>query len=93
MVRVISVDQNPYLMNNGKKIGIKFLDKNLQIESQTMGVGVKVLIKTKDEKGHNITEYGYIVRRLNAQVYEVWGESSQSIFLLSPEEFTELPKE
>lgn len=58
-----------------------------------MGIGIKVLINTKDDKGHIITEYGYITRRLNAQLYEIWGESSQVTFLLSPDEFTEIPND
>lgn len=58
-----------------------------------MSIGVKVIINTKDDNNHIITEYGYIVRRLNAHLYEVWGESSQTTYLLSPEEFTEITKE
>ncbi len=55
-----------------------------------MSIGVKVLINTKDGNGHTITEYGYITRRLNSQLYEIWSESSQVTYLLSPEEFTEI---
>ena len=55
-----------------------------------MDTGVKVLINTKDDNGNNIAEYGYITRRLNSQLYEIWVESSQSTYLLSPQEFTEI---
>lgn len=55
--------------------------------------GVKVLINTKDEKGRDICDYGYITRRINAQVYEIWSESYQTVFLLHPEEFTEVNKD
>ena len=58
-----------------------------------MGVGVKVLINVKDHDGEVNTEYGYIMRRLNADLYEIYGESSQVVFWLSKSEFTELPKE
>lgn len=55
-----------------------------------MATGIKVLINTKDDNNHAITEYGYIMRRLNAQLYEIYGESSQVIYHLTPEEFTEV---
>jgi hypothetical protein len=55
-----------------------------------MSIGVRVIINTKDDNNNPVTEYGYIVRRLNAHLYEIWGESSQIIFFLSPEEFTEI---
>lgn len=54
-----------------------------------MSEGIKVLIDTKDDTGCLITGYGYITRRINAQLYEVWIESSNEIYLLSPNEFTE----
>jgi hypothetical protein len=55
-----------------------------------MTIGVRVLIDTKDGNNYPIREYGYITRRLNAQLYEIWGESSQVTYLLSPQEFTEI---
>lgn len=58
-----------------------------------MGVGVKVLIDIKDHDGKRNTEYGYIMRRLNADLYEIYGETSQVVFWLSRSEFQELPKE
>ena len=54
-----------------------------------MATGIKVLIDTKDDTGYRITGYGYITRRINAQLYEVWIESSNETYLLSPNEFTE----
>lgn len=55
-----------------------------------MPIGVKVLIDTKDGNGQTITEYGYIMRRLNAHLYEIYGENSQVVYQLTPDEFTEL---
>ena len=52
--------------------------------------GVRVLIDTNDDHNCPIIEYGYITRRLNSQLYEIWGESSQETYLLSPQEFTEI---
>lgn len=52
--------------------------------------GVRVLIDTNDDHNRPIIEYGYITRRLNSQLYEIWGESSQETYLLSPKEFTEI---
>jgi len=51
--------------------------------------GVQVLIETEDEE-IRIKGHGYIVRRINAQVYEVWSESHQTVFLLHPSEFVEI---
>lgn len=58
-----------------------------------MPTGVRVLINTNDGNNHAITEYGYITRRLNSQLYEIWGESSQITYLLSPQEFTEIKED
>lgn len=58
-----------------------------------MSAGVRVLIDTNDGNSHTITEYGYITRRLNSQLYEIWGESSQVTYLLSPQEFTEIKED
>ena len=55
-----------------------------------MAIGIKVLINTKDDNNHTITEYGYIMRRLNAHLYEIYGESSQTVYQLTTEEFTEI---
>jgi hypothetical protein len=54
-----------------------------------MSTGIRVLIETKDDRGRHITGYGYITRRINAQLYEVWIESSNETYLLSPNEFIE----
>ena len=55
-----------------------------------MSQGSKVLINTKDGNNHDVCDYGYIVRRMNAQLYEIWSETYQVSMLLSPEEFTEI---
>ena len=52
--------------------------------------GIRVLINTKNDTGQAITEYGYITRRLNAHLYEVYGETSKTLFSLSPDEFKEI---
>jgi len=78
-------------MKRGVKIGIIFLSHKKKVK--TMGMGVKVLINVKNDNGTFNTEYGYILRRLNCDLYEIWGETSQSVLWLSREEFKELPKE
>ena len=55
-----------------------------------MTYGVRVLINTKNNSGEKIQEYGYITRRINAHLYEVYGETSNVLFNLSPEEFKEI---
>jgi len=45
--------------------------------------GVKIKVKDGEE-------YGYILRRLNADSYEVWLESADSTVVLSPKEFVEV---
>lgn len=55
-----------------------------------MTEGVRVLINTKSDSGESIKEYGYITRRINAHLYEVYGETSNTLFNLSPEEFKEI---
>lgn len=52
--------------------------------------GIKVLINTKNDAGQVIKEYGYITRRINAHLYEVYGETSNVLFSLSPDEFKEI---
>lgn len=52
--------------------------------------GVRVLIKTKNNFGKDIKEYGYITRRINAHLYEIYGETSKILFQLSPDEFKEI---
>lgn len=51
--------------------------------------GVKVVINTFDENQNKINGEGYICRRLNSDLYEVWSEELHTILLLSPEEFEE----
>jgi hypothetical protein len=51
---------------------------------------MKVLINTKNENNETISEYGYILRRLNAHAYEIWVESLQLLFILHPDEFEEI---
>lgn len=48
--------------------------------------GVRVEIKSKDNK----KEYGYILRRINVDNYEIWCEDSDKILYLCKEEFKEL---
>lgn len=52
--------------------------------------GVRVQINTKNDLEQPIQEYGYIVRRINAHLYEVYGETSKTLFSLHPEEFKEI---
>lgn len=49
-----------------------------------MDYGVRVVLKDGRE--------GYIVRRLDAQSYEIWIEEEDADVVLSPDEFTERPK-
>lgn len=55
-----------------------------------MTTGVKVLINIKNTEGDTVSEYGYITRRLNGHLYEIWVEKSQTTYLLSPQEFIEI---
>jgi hypothetical protein len=48
--------------------------------------GVKVLIKDTNQNG-------FIIRRLNANSYEIQIEESDEILILDPKEFIELEKE
>lgn len=54
-----------------------------------MGQGVKVKINTIDENKNKIISEGYICRRINANLYEIWSEEHQCLMLLSKEEFVE----
>lgn len=54
-----------------------------------MSEGVRILIKIKDKD----SEYGYIMRRLNNDLYEVYAETSQVVLMLSPSEFQEISRE
>jgi hypothetical protein len=51
--------------------------------------GVKVQINTKDDNQNEIKGDGYICRRLNSELYEIWSEELQTILLLSTKEFEE----
>lgn len=51
--------------------------------------GIKVLITLKNDKGETISEPGFITRRINAHLYEVYSETSGNLFRLSPDEFKE----
>jgi hypothetical protein len=51
--------------------------------------GIKVLIDTKDYDGQPIDGYGFIMRRLNAQAYEIWVEALQTVMVLHPDDFKE----
>ncbi len=46
-------------------------------------IGVKIKVK---EGG----DYGYILRRLNADSYEVWLEEKALLMVISPKEFVEV---
>lgn len=50
-----------------------------------MKYGIRVLIKKTNE-------YGYIIRRIDSQRYEIWLDSEKEISI-SPEEFVEIKKE
>jgi hypothetical protein len=52
--------------------------------------GIKVLIDTKDCDGQPIDGYGFIMRRLNAQAYEIWAEALQTVIILHPDDFKEM---
>lgn len=51
--------------------------------------GIKVKIKTADQNNNEVVGDGYICRRLNADLYEIWCETTQELLLLSKEEFIE----
>ena len=55
-----------------------------------MSSGVTVLINPKDDKGNQVLEKGYIVRRLDAHCYHIVGESSNKEYYLSKDEFQEI---
>lgn len=55
--------------------------------------GIKVLIDTKDRDGQPIDGYGFIMRRLNAQAYEIWAETLQSVIVLHPDDFKEMDED
>jgi hypothetical protein len=54
--------------------------------------GVKVIVEAKDDKGSKVCDYGYIIRRYNADAYEIWLETYQVSLILSKDEFTEIIK-
>lgn len=58
-----------------------------------MGLGVKVLINTKDGNGHKVCEYGYIVKSIHSDLFEVYSEASQVSLYLSADEFTILKEQ
>jgi hypothetical protein len=51
--------------------------------------GIKVKINTIDQNNKEVSGEGYICRRLNADLYEIWSETTQELLLLSKEEFIE----
>ena len=55
--------------------------------------GIKVLIDTKDYDGQPIDGYGFIMRRLNAQAYEIWAEALQTVIVLHPDDFKEIDED
>jgi len=55
--------------------------------------GVKVLIDAKDYNDQEIIGYGFILRRLNAQAYEIWTEMMQTVVILHPDEFKEIEED
>ena len=56
----------------------------------TKDIGVKVSIDTKDANGNTVDGDGYILRRLNVDVYEIWSENLQTILTLDKDEFKEV---
>lgn len=50
-------------------------------------MGIKVKIKTLDSNQNKI---GYICRRLNSDLYEIWIKDSNSLLLLEKKDFIEL---
>ena len=54
--------------------------------------GVRVIVEAKDDKGSKVCDYGYIIRRHNADAYEIWLETYQVSLILSKDEFTEIIK-
>lgn len=54
--------------------------------------GIKVLITIKNDNGEAINELGFITRRINAHLYEIYSETSGILFILSPDEFKEINK-
>jgi hypothetical protein len=52
--------------------------------------GIKVLIDTKNYDNQPINGFGYILRRLNAQAYEIWLEGMETVLVLHPDEFKEI---
>ena len=55
--------------------------------------GVKVLIETKNHNNQTINDFGYILRRLNAQAYEIWAEGTETVLVLHPDEFKEIEED
>lgn len=52
--------------------------------------GIKVKIKTTDQNNNEINCEGFICRRINVDLYEVWSEENQTLFLLDKSEFEEI---
>jgi translation initiation factor IF-1 len=55
---------------------------------EKMEKGIKVTVNLED----GTKSEGYIVRRLNANSYEVWIEKEDKTLYLCPKEFTEVNK-
>lgn len=51
--------------------------------------GIKVKIKTIDQNNKEFVGEGYMCRRLNVDLYEIWCDTTQELLLLSREEFVE----
>jgi hypothetical protein len=84
MEKVTSLEEKQSAKKCGIIIGKIFLEKR-----EIMSQGVKVKINTTDENQNKITGDGYICKRINAELYEIWSEEHQSVMLLTPEEFIE----
>jgi hypothetical protein len=52
--------------------------------------GIKVKIKTIDQNNKEVAVEGYICRRLNADLYEIWSEELQTFLWLEKDEFKEV---
>lgn len=88
MAKGQDIGQKLLIKKHGIKTGIEFL--SIEPKANKMSSGVKVLINTKDEKGNQVLEKGYILRRIDAHCYHIVGEYSNREYYLSKEEFQEI---
>ena len=82
MAREILQEKKRCRKKFGLKIGKEYLVKIMN--------GIKVKIKTTDQNNNEINCEGFICRRINVDLYEVWSEENQTLFLLDKSEFEEI---